>query len=152
VQTAIDPFDLHVLGNNAGILRDQAVVNMTEAAGDASDPGAPRGSLLPDEDGSRVLPRTRLTEATPGLVDVVTAPEDAGQFDLWDPANVSPFVAYPATAKCPFNGETFLVQGGVVQRCKTVVVVREDRPGRPVDRGRARRRGPEAEAPKLTPG
>ena len=70
-----------------------------------------------------MLPRTRLTEATPGLVDVVTAPEDAGQFDLWDPANVSPFVAYPATAKCPFNGETFLVQGGVVQRCKTVVVV-----------------------------
>ena len=63
-----------------------------------------------------MLPRTRLTEATPGLVDVVTAPEDAGQFDLWDPANVSPFVAYLATSDCPFNGETFLVQGGVVQR------------------------------------
>ena len=60
--------------------------------------------------------RTRLTEATPGLGDVVKAPEDAGHFDLWDPANVSPFVAYLATADCPFNGETFLVQGGVVQR------------------------------------
>jgi NAD(P)-dependent dehydrogenase (short-subunit alcohol dehydrogenase family) len=54
--------------------------------------------------------RTRLTEATPGLGDVVKAPEDAGQFDLWDPANVSPFVAYLATADRPFNGETFLVR------------------------------------------
>jgi len=46
----------------------------------------------------------------------VKAPEDTGQFHLWDPANVSPFVAYLATADCPFNGETFLVRGGVVQR------------------------------------
>jgi len=60
--------------------------------------------------------RTRLTEATPGLGEVVKAPEDDAQFDLWDPANVSPFVAYLATADCPFNGEAFLVQGGVVQR------------------------------------
>ena len=35
---------------------------------------------------------------------------------MWDPANVSPFVAYLATADCPITGETFLVQGGVVQR------------------------------------
>ena len=60
--------------------------------------------------------RTRLTEATPGLGEVVKAPDDTSQFDLWDPANVSPFVAYLATADCPFNGEAFLVQGGVVQR------------------------------------
>jgi NAD(P)-dependent dehydrogenase (short-subunit alcohol dehydrogenase family) len=60
--------------------------------------------------------RTRLTEATPGLGEVVKAPEDEAQFDLWDPANVSPFVAYLATVDCPFTGEAFLVQGGVVQR------------------------------------
>ena len=36
VQTAIDTFgDLHVLVNNAGILRDRVVVNMTEAEWDA---------------------------------------------------------------------------------------------------------------------
>jgi NAD(P)-dependent dehydrogenase (short-subunit alcohol dehydrogenase family) len=60
--------------------------------------------------------RTRLTEQTPGLQDVVRAPEDEGKFDVWDPANVSPFVAYLATVDCPFTGEAFLVQGGVVQR------------------------------------
>ena len=60
--------------------------------------------------------RTRLTEQTPGLSEVVKAPEDAAKFDVWDPANVSPFVAYLATTDCPFSGEAFLVQGGVVQR------------------------------------
>jgi NAD(P)-dependent dehydrogenase (short-subunit alcohol dehydrogenase family) len=60
--------------------------------------------------------RTRLTEQTPGLQDVVKAPEDESKFDVWDPANVSPFVAYLATVDCPFSGEAFLVQGGVVQR------------------------------------
>jgi hypothetical protein len=32
---------------------------------------------------------------------------------------VSPFVAYLATTDCPFTGETFLVQGGVVQRVQS---------------------------------
>ena len=58
--------------------------------------------------------RTRLTEQTPGLQDVVKAPEDESKFDVWDPANVSPFVAYLGTVDCPFSGEAFLVQGGVV--------------------------------------
>ena len=57
--------------------------------------------------------RTRLTEATPGLGDVVAAPADG--FDVWDPANVSPLVAYLATAGCPVTGRTFFVQGGVVR-------------------------------------
>ena len=42
-------------------------------------------------------------------------PEDAEVFDVWDPANVSPLVAYLATADCPFTGETFYVQGGTVK-------------------------------------
>jgi len=60
--------------------------------------------------------RTRLTEQTPGLSEVVKEPEDESKFDVWDAANVSPFVAYLATEGCSFNGEAFLVQGGVVQR------------------------------------
>jgi NAD(P)-dependent dehydrogenase (short-subunit alcohol dehydrogenase family) len=60
--------------------------------------------------------RTRLTEQTPGLQDAVKAPEDESKFDVWGPANVSPFVGYLATEDCPFSGEAFLVQGGVVQR------------------------------------
>ena len=63
--------------------------------------------------------RTRLTLETPGLGDAVKPPDDPGVFDLWDPANVSPFVAYLATAECPVSGETFIVQGGVVQRVKS---------------------------------
>jgi NAD(P)-dependent dehydrogenase (short-subunit alcohol dehydrogenase family) len=56
--------------------------------------------------------RTRLTLATPGLEDIMTPKE--GVFDQWDPANISPLVAYLASEKCVFTGETFLVQGGVV--------------------------------------
>jgi NAD(P)-dependent dehydrogenase (short-subunit alcohol dehydrogenase family) len=56
--------------------------------------------------------RTRLTLATPGLENIMKPKE--GSFDQWDPANISPLVAYLATADCAFTGETFLVQGGNV--------------------------------------
>ena len=56
--------------------------------------------------------RTRLTESTPGLGDIVKAPDDPGRFDVWDPANVSPLVAWLATEACPANGRVFFVQGG----------------------------------------
>jgi NAD(P)-dependent dehydrogenase (short-subunit alcohol dehydrogenase family) len=56
--------------------------------------------------------RTRLTLATPGLEDVMKP--KVGVFDPWDPANISPLVAYLASTDCVFNGETFLVQGGSV--------------------------------------
>lgn len=63
-----------------------------------------------------VLPgaRTRLTLASPGLPEIMEAPADG--FDQWDPANVSPLVAYLAGANCPFTGESFYVQGGTVRR------------------------------------
>jgi NAD(P)-dependent dehydrogenase (short-subunit alcohol dehydrogenase family) len=57
--------------------------------------------------------RTRLTEGTPGLGEMVAAPSEG--FDVWDPANVSPLVAYLATADCPITGRTFFVQGGLVR-------------------------------------
>ncbi len=57
--------------------------------------------------------RTRLTEATPGLGEVVAAPADG--FDLWDPANVSPVVAYLASDACELTGRTLFVQGGTVR-------------------------------------
>ena len=181
VQQAVDAFgDLHILVNNAGILRDRVIINMTDAEWDAviavhlkghfcptrhaaaywreqtkagktvsasivhtsstsglfSNPGqanygaAKTGiatlSQICAKELSRygvrsnaIAPaaRTRLTEATPGLSEVVKAPEDG--FDVWDPANVSPFVAYLATADCPFTGETFIVQGGSVQRVQS---------------------------------
>ncbi len=56
--------------------------------------------------------RTRLTLATPGLEQIMQPA--AGGFDQWDPANISPLVAYLASEECKFTGETFFVQGGNV--------------------------------------
>jgi NAD(P)-dependent dehydrogenase (short-subunit alcohol dehydrogenase family) len=75
--------------------------------------------------------RTRLTEATPGLGEIVKPPDEADQFDIWDPANISPLVAYLASAECTFTGETFFVQGGTVKIVQSWTmgagVEREDR-------------------------
>ena len=181
VRQAVDTFgDLHILVNNAGILRDRVIVNMTESEWDAvvtvhlkghfapthfaagywreqtkagiegdrsiihtsstsgvfSNPGqanygaAKSGIATLSQIAAKELKRygvrsnaicpgarTRLTLETPGLGDAVKAPEEG--FDLWDPANVSPFVAYLATADCPFSGETFMVQGGNVTRVQS---------------------------------
>jgi NAD(P)-dependent dehydrogenase (short-subunit alcohol dehydrogenase family) len=180
IQTAIDAFgDLHVLVNNAGILRDRVLVNMSEAEWDAvihvhlkghfaptrfaaaywreqskagkevnaaiintsstsgllgnpgqANYGAAKSGIATFSQivamelkrygvrSNAIAPaaRTRMTESTPGLSDVVKKPEDAAKFDAWNPANVSPMVAYLATADCPFSGEAFLVQGDTVQR------------------------------------
>ena len=180
VRTAVDTFgDLHVLVNNAGILRDRVLVNMTEQEWDSVIHVHLKGHFCPTRHAAAywreqtkagnevkasiihtsstsgllgnpgqtnygaaksgiatfsqicamelqrygvrsnaIAPaaRTRLTEQTPGLSEVVKEPEDESKFDVWDAANVSPFVAYLATEGCTFNGEAFLVQGGVVQR------------------------------------
>ena len=179
INAAVEAFGrLDVLVNNAGILRDRVLVNMTEQEWDAvvhvhlkghfvptrwaaaywreqtkagetvqasvintsstsgllGNPGqtnygaAKAGigsfSIIAAQELSRygvrsncIAPaaRTRLTAATPGLGDMVAAPTDESQFDVWDPANVSPLVAYLATADCPITGKTFFVQGGTVR-------------------------------------
>ena len=97
---------------------------------------------------SRPAARTRLTLATPGLDEIMAAKE--GAFDDWDPANVSPLVAYLSTAGCPFNGETFFVQGGVVKRVQFVGDGRDRRAQRDVDRRRARRGAHRARLTDLT--
>jgi NAD(P)-dependent dehydrogenase (short-subunit alcohol dehydrogenase family) len=60
------------------------------------------------------LARTRLTEATPGLSDRIRPPADASEFDAFDPANISPLIAYLASERCPFSGQVFGVSGGRV--------------------------------------
>jgi NAD(P)-dependent dehydrogenase (short-subunit alcohol dehydrogenase family) len=179
IQTALETFgDLHVLVNNAGILRDRVLVNMTEEEWDSVITVHLKGHFVPtrfaanywreqtkagtpvrasvintsstsgllgnpgqanygaakagigaftvivarelDRYGVRVngiapAARTRLTESTPGLGDIVKAPSDPGSFDVWDPANVSPLVAWLATEDCPATGQMFYVQGGAVK-------------------------------------
>jgi NAD(P)-dependent dehydrogenase (short-subunit alcohol dehydrogenase family) len=180
ISAAVDTFgDLHVLVNNAGILRDRLLVNMSEEEWDdvvrvhlkghfvpthfaaqwwreqqragvvadrsvintsstsgllgnpgqtnygAAKAGIGALTIIAAQElkplGVRVnaiapAARTRLTEATPGLGDLVQPPPEPNAFDLWDPANVSPLVAYLATATAPESGTTFFVQGGTVRR------------------------------------
>ncbi len=179
IDAAVDAFgDLHVLVNNAGILRDRVLVNMSEEEWDSvihvhlkghfvptrhaaaywrertkagaevkasiintsstsgllGNPGqtnygaakagiAAFTTIAADElvrYGVRVnaiapAARTRMTEQTPGLSDIVQAPADASVFDTWDPSNISPLVAYLATENCPSSGKVFFVQGGKVR-------------------------------------
>src|ERR1700756_1017732 len=62
------------------------------------------------------IARTRLTLATPGMgaVFAAGAVSDSGH-DLFDPSNISPLVAYLASADCPLTGKVFAVQGGSIQ-------------------------------------
>lgn len=176
VQHAIDEFgDLHVLVNNAGILRDRMLVNMTDDEWDDVVKVHLRGHFLPTRAAARywrsqakvggsvnaslinttstsglfgnrgqtnygaaksglatftmicdtelrgygvrcnaIAPnaRTRLTEATPGMAERIAAVP--GEFDRFHPGNVSPFVAYLATADCPISGKIFYVHGNGV--------------------------------------
>jgi len=179
INSTVEAFgDLHVLVNNAGILRDRVLVNMSEDEWDAvinvhlkghfcptrfaaaywreqskagkevkanvvntsstsgllgnagqTNYGAAKAGIAAfsvicamelERYGVRtnaIAPaaRTRMTEQTPGLGEIVKAPEDVAKFDVWNPANISPLVAYLATEDCPFNGKTFFVQGGTVR-------------------------------------
>ena len=57
--------------------------------------------------------RTRLTERS--MPDVVAAPDEPGAFDKFDPANVSPMVAWLATEGCPVTGRVFKVFGSTIE-------------------------------------
>jgi len=182
IDTAVDAFGgLHVLVNNAGILRDRVLVNMSEEDWDSVIKVHLKGHFVPlrhaaaywrqlTKDGVEVkasvintsstsgllgnpgqsnygtakagigaltiiaaeelgrygirvnaiapAARTRLTEQTPGLSEIVQAPSDASVFDSWDPSNVSPLVAYLATEDATETGQVFLVQGGQVRLFK----------------------------------
>ena len=122
--------------HKAGIVRPRNVVHTSSTSGLFSNPGqsnygAAKTAIVTfsqiiakelDRYGVKsntVAPaaRTRLTLATPGL-DEVMSPK-AGQFDQWDPANISPLVVYLASEACAFTGETFFVQGGTVTRVES---------------------------------
>lgn len=51
--------------------------------------------------------RTRLTEQTPDLEEMISPPSDPGAYDAWDPATHAPLIAYLATAGCTVTGQVF---------------------------------------------
>jgi len=60
--------------------------------------------------------RTRMTEEAPGVADIVRRPEDPAAFDVYDPANVSPLIAWLVSEDCPVTGKVFYVKGGEVRQ------------------------------------
>ena len=117
--------------HKAGIVKPRNLVHTSSTSGLFSNPGqanygaAKTGIVTLSQIAAKELvrygvksntiapgARTRLTLATPGLGEIMKAQENV--FDPWDPANISPLVAYLATSDCVFTGETFLVQGGSV--------------------------------------
>jgi hypothetical protein len=66
--------------------------------------------------------RTRLTMATPGIPEDFLRPPAEG-FDAMDPANVSPFVGYLATADCPIKGRIFYVAGGGIHLFQPFAII-----------------------------
>lgn len=72
------------------------------------------------------IARTRLTLATPGMGAVFAAGalSDCGH-DLFDPSNVSPLVAYLASAECSLSGKVFAVQGASIQELSGWTVASE---------------------------
>ena len=173
LDTALTAFgDVHVLVNNAGILRDRMLVTMTDAEFDdvvrvhlrghfcparavarhwreASKSGSTAARAIVNTasgsglygnvgqtnyagakagiaaftqvwskelarygvrvNGLAPVARTGLTEGSPAMAAIVGGGDDA--FDFFDPANVSPLVAYLAQADCPYTGHVFAVQG-----------------------------------------
>jgi NAD(P)-dependent dehydrogenase (short-subunit alcohol dehydrogenase family) len=51
------------------------------------------------------------TSSSPALREAVQA-SALEAFDEWDPANISPLVAWLSTAQCPLTGRTFWIKGG----------------------------------------
>lgn len=171
IQLAVGRFgDLHVLVNNAGILRDRTLANMSEEEWDAVIRVHLKGHAAPTrhamvhwrnraKDGRTVQASVIHTTSLAGLVgnfgqanyaaaklgvvglSRVVALEGAkygirsnavspsartrievslkapppGVFDVFDPANVSPFITWLAAADCPATGQVFQVYGNRVE-------------------------------------
>ncbi len=181
VSQAVDTFgDLHVLVNNAGILRDRMLANMTEAEWDsimrvhlrghfattrwaatywrdqakagheaprsvintsstsglfgnvgqtnygAAKTGIATFSIIANQELSRY--GVRVNAIAPAAATRLTAMvgADTSEKSEWtpmDPDNVSPFVAYLATADCPIAGRVFFVMGGEIHLFQPFVIV-----------------------------
>lgn len=88
-----------------------AIAALTQVAADELERYGVRANAIAP------IARTRLTLATPGMGAMMAAEaEDVeeGGFDAFSPANISPLVAYLATADCPITGKVFAVQGGAI--------------------------------------
>ena len=84
----------------------------------------------------RAHPHDRV--ARPGWSTPSPPPDDASRFDVWDPANVSPLVAWLATERLPRVGQGLLRPGRRHPPVPELDDDRDAREGRPVHDRRAR--------------
>jgi NAD(P)-dependent dehydrogenase (short-subunit alcohol dehydrogenase family) len=120
--------------SKAGDQPDAAVVNVSSTSGlrgavGQSNYGAAKAGIaaltviLAEELGrygvrvNAIVPvaRTRMTEEVAGVADLMRAPDDPSAFDTYHPANVSPLVAWLASAGIALSGRVFLARGGEVR-------------------------------------
>jgi NAD(P)-dependent dehydrogenase (short-subunit alcohol dehydrogenase family) len=190
IDTAISEFGrLDVLVNNAGILRDRMIVNMSEAEWDDIMRVHLRGHFLTTRAAARhwrertksgeavraalintsstsglfgnagqsnygaaktgiatfttiaqmelerygvrcnaIAPAafTRLTEAVPGSAERRAERRRAvSDYDVEDPSNIAPFVAYLATEDCPIAGQVFYVHGATIHLFQPWTIVKK---------------------------
>ncbi len=130
VQTALDTFgDLHVLVNNAGILRDKMFVNMDVGMWDEA---ALAGFtvILADELARlgvtvNAIAPSALTQMTEGLDEYVQKMAEIKErtgFDAGSPANISPIVVWLASAEADdVTGRVFNVKAGRISVAETWV-------------------------------
>jgi NAD(P)-dependent dehydrogenase (short-subunit alcohol dehydrogenase family) len=60
------------------------------------------------------LARTRLTLATPGIDQLMAKPETEDALDSFDPAAISPLVAYLCSPSCTITGKVYEVSGASI--------------------------------------
>lgn len=60
--------------------------------------------------------RTRMTEDLPVIGEMVAAPTDPEEFDVYHPGNVSPIVGWLLTPEATVTGEVFYAKGGEIRR------------------------------------
>jgi NAD(P)-dependent dehydrogenase (short-subunit alcohol dehydrogenase family) len=60
--------------------------------------------------------RTRMTEHTPGVAELVARPADPAEFDRNDPAHVAPLVVWLASRECPVTRQVYYARGNEVRR------------------------------------
>jgi NAD(P)-dependent dehydrogenase (short-subunit alcohol dehydrogenase family) len=185
IRAAIDTFgDLNVLVNNAGILRDRTIANMTEAEWDDVIRVHLKGHFAPlhfaaahwrdqNKAGKEVNAAVVNTSSTSGLFNNIgqanygaaktgitsltiiaqkelgrygvrvnaiapsaftrliatipgrDSPQETAEWSPYDPANISPFVAYLCTESCPIRGRVFLVRAGDVYLFQPFAIVDE---------------------------
>lgn len=94
--------------SNYGAAKAGIAAMSTILAGELSRYGIRVNSVVP-------VARTRMTQDLPAFKDLLAAPSDPDEFDVYHPANVSPLVAWLISRASSVTGRTFYAKGGEIR-------------------------------------